>query len=193
VATCRQLSYLRPAIIIVTSFWLWGHWRHVHRHGRTYERTYGHLTAFTIYTVFRKNTPLCFLLYLLVKLTSVHKNWLYMFKNSPSICYIFFAIDDVIVTLVTTCTSMMGISTEDKYLIRSLRENKKYGAKWLLICFLTKTGVLVDWKRWSKNWKHRCCCSTYWVVVDFALSAQYVCCQFFFWSALSVHQDFSFC
>jgi len=29
-----------------------------------------------------------------------------MFKNSPSICYIFFAIDDVIVTLVSTYTSM---------------------------------------------------------------------------------------
>ena len=40
-----------------------------------------------------------------------------MFKNSPSICYTFFAIDDVFVTSVNTYTSMMGISTEDKYLI----------------------------------------------------------------------------
>jgi len=54
----------------------------------------------------------------------------------------------------------MGISTEDKYLIKSLPENKKYGAKRLLICFLTKTGVLMDWKRWSKNWQHRYCWST---------------------------------
>jgi len=68
----------------------------------------------------------------------------YMFKNSPSICYTFFAIDDVIVTSVNTYTSIMGISTEDKYLIKSLRENQKYGAKRLLKCFLTKTGVLVD-------------------------------------------------
>jgi len=67
-----------------------------------------------------------------------------MFKNSPSICYIFFAIDDVIVTSVNTYTSMMGISTEDKYLIKSLPEHKKYGAKQLFKCFLTKTGVLVD-------------------------------------------------
>jgi len=36
-----------------------------------------------------------------------------MFKNSPSICYTFFAIDDRIVTSVDTCTSTMGISTED--------------------------------------------------------------------------------
>jgi len=36
--------------------------------------------------------------------------------------YIFFATDDVIVTLVNTYTSMMGISTEDKYLIKSLPE-----------------------------------------------------------------------
>ena len=67
-----------------------------------------------------------------------------MFKNSPSICYIFFATDDVIVTSVNTCTSMMGISIEGKYLIKSLPENKKYGAKRLLKCFLAKTGVLMD-------------------------------------------------
>jgi len=34
-----------------------------------------------------------------------------MFKNSRSICYMFFAIDDVIVTSVNTCMSMMGIIT----------------------------------------------------------------------------------
>ena len=44
-----------------------------------------------------------------------------MFKNSPSI-YIFFAIDDIIVTSVNTHTSVMGISTEDKYLIKYLQE-----------------------------------------------------------------------
>jgi len=48
---------------------------------------------------------------------------------------IFFAIDDVIVTWVNTCTSVMGISTEDKYLMESLRENKKYLAKRLLKMF----------------------------------------------------------
>jgi len=40
-----------------------------------------------------------------------------------------FAIDDVTVTSVNTYTSMMGISTEGNYFIKSLRENKKYGAK----------------------------------------------------------------
>jgi len=64
-----------------------------------------------------------------------------MFKNSPYICYTFFAIDDVIVTSVNTYTSMMGISTEDNYFVKSLRENKKYGAKRLLKGFLTKTGT----------------------------------------------------
>jgi len=51
-----------------------------------------------------------------------------MFKNSPYICYTFFAIDDVIVTSVNNYTSIMRISTEEKYLIKSLQENKKYGA-----------------------------------------------------------------
>jgi len=55
-----------------------------------------------------------------------------MFTNSPFICYTCFAINDVIVASVNTYTSMMGISTEDKYLIKSLRENKKYEAKRLL-------------------------------------------------------------
>jgi len=40
-----------------------------------------------------------------------------MFKNSPSICYMFFAIYDVIVTSVIICASVMGVSTEDKHLI----------------------------------------------------------------------------
>jgi len=38
-----------------------------------------------------------------------------MFENSPYICYIFFAIEDVIVTSVNTYASVMGISTEGKY------------------------------------------------------------------------------
>ena len=36
----------------------------------------------------------------------------------------------------------MGISTEDKYLIKSLRENKKYGAKRLLKMFPNKNRSL---------------------------------------------------
>ena len=63
-------------------------------------------------------------------------------KTVPSICYIFFAIDDVIVTSVNTRASMMGISTEGKYLIRSLGENKKYGGKRLLKMFPNKNWSL---------------------------------------------------
>ena len=61
-----------------------------------------------------------------------------MFKNSPSICYIFFATDDIVVMSVNTYTPMMGISSEDKYLIKSLPENKKYGTKQLLKLFPNK-------------------------------------------------------
>jgi len=60
-----------------------------------------------------------------------------MFKYGPSICYIFYAIDDVTVTSVNTYMSMMGISI-------FFTRNKKYGAKRLLKCLLTKTEVLVD-------------------------------------------------
>jgi len=59
-------------------------------------------------------------------------------KNSSSICYIFFTTDDVTVTSVNTYTSLMGISIEDKYLVKSLRENKKYGAKRLFKLFPNK-------------------------------------------------------
>jgi len=71
-----------------------------------------------------------------------------MFKNSPSICYIFFAIDGVNVTSVNTYMSMVGISTEDKDLIKSLRETRNIDQSDCLKCFLTNTGVLVHWKRW---------------------------------------------
>jgi len=60
-----------------------------------------------------------------------------MFNNSPSICYIFFDTDDVIVTSVNAYVND-GNNTKDKYLIKSLPENKKYGAKRLFECFLTK-------------------------------------------------------
>jgi len=46
---------------------------------------------------------------------------------------------------VNSYTSLMGFSAEDKYLMKCLRENKKYGAKQLL-------------KR-----QHKYCCWTYWV------------------------------
>ena len=46
---------------------------------------------------------------------------------------------------------MMGISTEDEYLVKSLRENKKYGAKRLLKLFLNKNWSLDGLKVLSKN------------------------------------------
>ena len=46
---------------------------------------------------------------------------------------------------------MMGISTEDKYLMKSLPENKKYGAKRLLKCFLTKNWSLDGLKALMKK------------------------------------------
>jgi len=54
----------------------------------------------------------------------------------------FFATDDVIVTSVNTYTSTMGISTGDKYLIKSLPQNKKHGAKRLLTKFPNKNWSL---------------------------------------------------
>ena len=59
---------------------------------------------------------------------------------------------------------MMGISTEDKYLIKSLPENKKHGAKQLLKCFLTKCILLAAGRRtqagdateqWRDQWRRR--------------------------------------
>jgi len=67
-------------------------------------------------------------------------------KNTPYICYIFFAIDEITVTSVNTYTSMMGISTEGKCLIKSLRENKKYGAKRLLKMFPNRNWSLSELK-----------------------------------------------
>ena len=52
--------------------------------------------------------------------------------------------------VIDTYTSMMGISTEGKYLIKKIRNMEQSDC---LQCFSTKTGVLVDWrkKHWSKN------------------------------------------
>ena len=65
---------------------------------------------------------------------------------SHVLCY-----NDIIVMSVNTYMSVMGFNTEDKCLMKCLRQNRKYGAKQLLKMILTKTGVLVDWRRWSKK------------------------------------------
>jgi len=50
------------------------------------------------------------------------------------IVHLFVAIDNVIVMSVNTYMSMMELTLK-KYLIKSLRENRKYGAKRLLKIF----------------------------------------------------------
>jgi len=62
----------------------------------------------------------------------------YKYLKSPYICYMFFAIDNT----DNTYASMMGISTEGKYLVKSLRENKKYGGKRLRKTFPNKNWSL---------------------------------------------------
>jgi len=46
-----------------------------------------------------------------------------MFRNSPSICYIFFAIDQAIVTSINTYTSKMGISNEGNAAFQTARKS----------------------------------------------------------------------
>jgi len=84
-----------------------------------------------------------------------------MFNNSPSICYTFFAIDDVIVTWVNTYMSMMGKTLKISTWSNLCQKIKKIWSKAIAWMFW----VLVDWKHWWKNWQHRYCCLTYWVVV----------------------------
>ena len=74
-----------------------------------------------------------------------------MFKNSPPICYIFFATDDVTVMSVNTYTSMMRLALKIStwsYLYDKIRNMEQSNC---LNCFLTETEVLMDWKRWSKK------------------------------------------
>jgi len=142
-----------------------------------------------IYTVFRRKHPLLFSFMTSSQINQfaqkfqhllLNEYWLYMIKNSPSICCIFFAIDDVTVTSVNTHRSLMGISIKDKYLIKSLRENKNMEQSDCLNCFLTQTEVLMDWKCWSKkNWQHRYCVDSARSTTTQYVKQQYLCCQFF--------------
>ena len=118
-----------------------------------------------------------------------------MFKNSPSICYIFFAIDDVIVSSVNTYTmSMMGISTEDNYSIKSLQENTKHGAKRLLKMFPNKNWSLGGLKVLMKKLTTQVGLLCEQCEVDrYPIHRTTVAVLSIFSSALSVHQDSSFC
>jgi len=58
--------------------------------------------------------------------------------------------------------------------IKSFRENKNYGAKRLLKILPNKNWTLGGLKALIKKLTTQVyCCSTYWLVVDLALSAQY--------------------
>ena len=81
----------------------------------------------------------------------LNEYWLYMFKNSLSICYIFFAIDDIIVTSVNTYTSIMGITLKISTWSNLYEKIRDMEQSDCLNCFLTKTEVLMDWTRWSKK------------------------------------------
>jgi len=48
-----------------------------------------------------------------------------------------------------------------------------------LNCFLTKTEVLMNWKRWSKNWQHRYCADNARSTTNQYVEQQYLCCHFF--------------
>ena len=84
---------------------------------------------------------------------------------------------------------MVRFRTEDKYLIKSLRENKKYGAKRLLKMFSNKnwsllgTGLKALIKKLTTQVLLFDVLGS--VVVDLELSAQYLYCQFFMISAFS--------
>jgi len=102
-----------------------------------------------------------------------------MFKNSPPICYIFFATDDVTVMSVNTYTSMMRLALKIStwsYLYDKIRNMEQSNC---LNCFLTETEVLMDWKRWSKKWQHRYCVDSARSTTTQYVKQQYLCCQFF--------------
>jgi len=96
-----------------------------------------------------------------------------MFENSPYICYIFFAIEDVIVTSVNTYASVMGISTEGKY-----------RATWSNLCekALIKKIDNTDNVRTVRGWP----------LANTSNNSNLPMLSVF-WSALSVPQDSSFC
>ena len=88
---------------------------------------------------------------------------------------------------------MMGISIEDKYLIKSLQENKKYGATQLLKLLPTKNWSLDGLKMLIEKIDNT---GTAWTMQGQPLpitSNNSTCVVSYFSSALSVHQDSSFC
>ena len=83
---------------------------------------------------------------------------------------------------------MMGISSEDKYLIKSLWENKKYGAKQLLKLFPTKNWSLDGLKAVINKIDNTGTVRTIRGQPLPNTSNNSICFVNFFWSALSVHQ-----
>jgi len=96
------------------------------------------------------------------------------------------------VTSVNTYASMMGISIEDKYLITSLRENKKYGAKRLLKLFPNKNWSLDGLKALIEKLTTQVLWDNQGQPLPITSNSS-SCLVNYFSSALSVHQDSSFC
>ena len=88
----------------------------------------------------------------------------------------------------------MGISTEDKYLIKSLPESKKYGARRLLKMFPKKKCILDGLKALIKKLTTQVGLLLFDVLGGSRpRTVHAVPVLSIFWSALSVHQDSSFC
>jgi len=71
-------------------------------------------------------------------------------------------------------------------LIKSLPENKKIWSKAIAWMFPNKNWSFDGLKVLIKKSTTQVLFMPYWVVVDLALSAQYLCCQFFLISAFSL-------
>jgi len=75
----------------------------------------------------------------------------------------------------------MGIGTEDKYLVKSFRESKKYGAKRLLKLFANKNWSLDGLKALIKNLTTHVgyCADSVRSTTKQYVEPQYLCCHFF--------------
>jgi len=104
-----------------------------------------------------------------------------MFKNSPFSCYIFYAVDDVIVISVNTYTYWWELALKISTWSNLYEKIRNMEQSDCLNCFLTKTEVLMDWKCWSKkNLQHRYCVDNARLTTTQYVEQHYLCCQFFY-------------
>ena len=116
-----------------------------------------------------------------------------MFNKSPSICCTLFAIDDVIVTSVNTYTSMMRITLKISTRSNLCQKIKKYGAKATAWMFSNKNWSLGGLKALMNKLTTRVLLfdllGSGWPCIVHTVPVLSIFCR----SALSVHQDSSFC